>query len=73
MDTTTTPTNDATCGACGTEPERRTCSECGRSAMITDCGHMPQPRPIASGRSGGTEMSLVFCARCANESDSDAR
>ena len=40
--------NDVACKACGETPERRQCEECGVSAMIVDCGHQAQPRPIAA-------------------------
>ena len=40
--------DDEDCGRCGVAAVRRTCDECGVSAMITDCGCQIQPRPIAA-------------------------
>ena len=57
--------NDEQCNECAVAPERRICRACGQSAMITDCGHQSQPRPIAAGRSDGSEMHEMFCAFCA--------
>jgi len=60
------------CPHCGTEAEWRTCSECGRSAWIVDCGCLAQPRPIAAGRADGTDTEHWYCDQCAaKEADND--
>lgn len=42
--------DDADCDVegCGVTAERRVCCACGVSALICDCGHYAQPRPIAA-------------------------
>jgi len=40
------------CPDCGTRAEYRTCEVCGTSAWVIDCGHYPQPRPIAASQDG---------------------
>jgi hypothetical protein len=54
------------CSHCGEPAKERTCSTCGLSAWIIDCGHYPQPRPIAVGRTGGLELHRDFCSACAD-------
>jgi hypothetical protein len=56
---------DSTCAACGVEPKLRTCDRCGVSAMITDCGHRSQPRPIAA---AGVDMLCDACAEAGGAS-----
>lgn len=34
---------------CDIAAKYRTCYACGRSGLVLDCGHMPQPRHIAAG------------------------
>jgi hypothetical protein len=53
------------CPECGTKAQLRTCDDCGETAWIIDCGHMSQPRPIAGGRSDGSEGHRTFCEDCA--------
>jgi hypothetical protein len=53
------------CPECGTQAQLRTCDDCGETAWIIDCGHMSQPRPIAGGRSDGSEGHRTFCTDCA--------
>jgi hypothetical protein len=55
-------TIDPTCPRCGARPRLRTCLGCGAKALLTDCGHMPQPRPIAIGRGG-----FNYCVDCSDE------
>jgi CRISPR/Cas system-associated protein Cas10 (large subunit of type III CRISPR-Cas system) len=62
--TTGTIPNDERCNECGAQPQQRTCSVCGNTALITDCGHKPQPRPIAAGRADGNEGHRDFCSFC---------
>ena len=50
--------DDLDCPHCGLRAERRTCEDCGVSAMITDCGHERQPRPISA--DGGHD----YCDAC---------
>ena len=49
----------------------RECSRCGLKAWIIDCGHMQQPRPIASGMADGSQLHLDFCEDCAHEEEED--
>jgi hypothetical protein len=50
------------------EPARwRECSICGKGAWIIDCGHQDQPRPIAHGRTDGSQGHRLFCEDCAEE------
>jgi hypothetical protein len=44
--------NDPQCEKCDCPPERRACNYCGCSAEITDCKHMPSPRPIVATENG---------------------
>jgi hypothetical protein len=44
---TATIHDDTDCDHCGSKATRRTCEGCGVTALITDCGHLDQPRPIA--------------------------
>src|ERR1039457_7290098 len=53
------------CPECGATAQLRTCDDCGETAWIIDCGHMSQPRPIAGGRSDGSEGHRTFCEECA--------
>jgi hypothetical protein len=55
------------CPVCGTKAELRTCSVCGKKMWVIDCGHMGQPRPIAAGRTDGSETHKDFCEECAEE------
>jgi len=55
------------CPHCGEQATYRTCSVCGLSAWIIDCGHYAQPRPIAAGKVGGREGYKTFCEDCAEE------
>lgn len=57
---------DTDCEACGATAEERTCSRCGKSGAVTDCGHRAQPRPISSGWGDGYDPHLVFCAACSD-------
>lgn len=50
--------DDDDCERCGARAERRTCCECGVSAMITDCGCQVQPRPIAA------DGHRTYCDEC---------
>jgi hypothetical protein len=51
--------DDRPCDHCAKQPELRICDGCGVSAMITDCGHKGQPRPIAG---DGIDMLCDSCA-----------
>jgi hypothetical protein len=53
------------CPECGEPARLRTCSVCGVSQWIIDCGHFDQPRPIAAGRQDGSESYKDFCEDCA--------
>jgi len=48
-----------------TQPDA-TCSACGASAQLTDCGHLAQPRPIAAGRADGSDGQHDYCSYCAD-------
>lgn len=52
------------CPDCGEPARRRTCAGCGFSAMVIDCGHMPQPRPISAGLYDGSRLDSDFCEAC---------
>jgi hypothetical protein len=53
------------CPDCGTPRRPWKCHDCGRTAELIDCGHYPQPRPIASGRWDGSELDRDYCVDCA--------
>lgn len=54
-----------TCPACATQAAQRTCSQCGISAWVIDCGHYAQPRPLAAGKADGSDLHAIFCLNCA--------
>ena len=54
------------CPSCGEPARLRECCGCGERAWIIDCGHYPQPRPIASGRRDGSHLSSLYCDDCAD-------
>lgn len=54
------------CPQCNTPAQHRRCTECGTTAWIIDCGHMAQPRPIASGRADGSDLQQHYCDDCAH-------
>jgi len=49
---------DKPCKSCGEKPVFRVCDRCGKAGWITDCGCLPQPRPLA-GWNGKT-----YCEDC---------
>lgn len=53
------------CPDCHEPAKYRTCSTCGKSSYVIDCGHMPQPRPISAGRVDASQMHRDFCEDCA--------
>ena len=55
------------CPHCLEPAKYRTCSVCGDSLWVVDCGHQEQPRPIAAGREDGSQLHLDFCATCAEK------
>jgi len=57
------PRDDAEtqCPSCGTPALIRTCHTCGVAARLIDCGHYWQPRPIAAGRSDGSDGHHDYC------------
>lgn len=57
------------CTACGTPRKERQCCVCGVIGLVIDCGHMKQPRPIASGRADGSDLGYDFCVDCAQEKE----
>lgn len=52
--------DDEDCSVCDCRAARATCAKCGVSAMITNCGHKEQPRPIAQDEHGD-----ILCDDCA--------
>lgn len=52
------------CPDCGAPRKRRTCWQCGLSAELIDCGHYPQPRPIAQGYGMGDDLGRSYCDQC---------
>lgn len=58
---------DDDCSICGTTARERTCDDCGAVAIVTDCGHQVQPRPIAAGRTDGRQMHRDYCTDCAEQ------
>ena len=65
MTTTYHIAHDEDCNLCDATARVITCEMCGVSAQITDCGHMVQPRPIAS--DGSTDI----CWSCAIDVECD--
>lgn len=57
------------CGECRADVTLMQCVACGVKGYILDCGHLNQPRPIAAGRSDGSELWHTFCADCAEVED----
>jgi len=53
------------CATCDEPARERTCRMCGRTMWILDCGHMPQPTPIAAGRADGSDLHHDYCDECA--------
>lgn len=51
---------EESCPECGEARRERTCSRCGVSALLIDCGHYDQPRPIDCDFTGET-----LCDMCA--------
>jgi len=60
--------DDTTCPHCDAEPTQRTCRGCGAAALITDCGHQDQPRPIAGNGIYGQDCS---CDECEQQAEDD--
>ena len=52
------------CPDCGEPRKERQCSACGVIGLVVDCGHMSQPRPIASGKENGCNMHQDYCEDC---------
>ena len=48
------------CPDCGQEKEHLTCDECGADSDVINCGHYPQPQPIAA-----SERGMLLCDECA--------
>lgn len=59
-------TIDSPCASCGARPRLRVCSVCDAKALVTDCGHFAQPRPISAGGSDGTVCHRDYCDDCAD-------
>ena len=57
------------CARCGEPAILRTCHVCGIAARLIDCGHYPQPRPIAAGRADGMDGGHDYCLHCAGGPD----
>jgi len=55
----------STCPHCGEAAKLRRCYVCGAEAWLVDCGHYPQPRPIAAGRADGSDLEHDYCEYCA--------
>ena len=53
------------CEVCSTPARLRKCAGCGREGWIVDCGHYPQPRPIAPMGIFGCECSCDECEAAA--------
>jgi len=53
------------CPHCGEPARLRRCCICGTEAWLIDCGHYPQPGPIAAGLFDGSDMGRDYCVRCA--------
>lgn len=49
------------CADCGTKADILTCKGCGIVGRIVDCGHLDQPRPIASNGRFGSDPSCYDC------------
>jgi hypothetical protein len=57
---------DSPCTICGARPRLRVCAGCDAKALVTDCGHFSQPRPISAGRSDGMDLHHDYCEECAD-------
>lgn len=55
--------DDMECKACGLKPVRLTCSDCGATGNVVDCGHKAQPRPISASESPGGPPVCEPCER----------
>lgn len=53
------------CPDCHEPAVERTCTRCGLTGWVIDCGHQAQPRPLAPGKSDGTSTGRIYCAICA--------
>jgi len=49
---------DEDCTKCDERARRYTCDDCGVTGMFTNCGHFPQPRPIAA------DGNRTYCEEC---------
>ena len=54
---------DETCEECGARAERLQCAGCGAAGWITNCGHLPQPRPLAVSADGSGDVTCLACER----------
>jgi len=54
------------CPTCRTRVQLWTCSECGTSAWVIDCGHRRVAAWLRRGRSDGTAAGRIFCVECAD-------
>jgi len=48
------------CPDCGQEAFAETCEDCGAVADVIECGHYPQPQPVAASAYGGAPV----CDEC---------
>jgi len=58
FDTTKLLAHDTDCTDCGETAVLLTCEECAAKAVITNCGHYAQPRPIVS---DGIAITCLDC------------
>ena len=58
-------TKDGYCEDCGVAATLRTCDDCGYQMYVLNCGHMPQPTPIAAGLADGSDLHHDYCEDCA--------
>lgn len=53
--------HDTACDLCPCEAEHRACADCGAEAVVVDCGHYDQPRPIAASAHAGGDAVCEAC------------
>jgi hypothetical protein len=60
---------DTDCTHCGETARRLVCADCGAEAIVTNCGHKSQPRPIAGSAWNGQPV----CGPCEDARDEAAK
>lgn len=61
-------TETTSCPTCHVNAETRTCTDCGKTAVVIDCGHYAQPCEIAASKRDGAPV----CEACEAVRDAEA-